>query len=317
MLVLKSRDDLQKLIDDGLSESLTLDYKASPALNKTSDGRAELVKDVTAFANSAGGQIIYGIPETRGMPQPLDSGVNSNDIPPEWIEQVIETNSSPRIQGIRITKIVLDLSQPNMVSYVLSVPAATTFAPHQNGFDKKYYRRFEFRSVPMNDYEIRDLLRRGSVPELVARFTFADGGTSRKLRTLDETIGINTIMENLSAEPSLYNIFDFFFDKRLTVVNEAGFKRMADMNFGAYVLHRLQKIFMVPNDFPLIKGANVTVGPPFITLQIPETYFGQTEGFLMGYFACATGCNRSRFAAMHLAGSTVSISEFFEDGEVS
>ena len=65
MLDLKTREDLQRLIDEKLPESLTLDYKASPALNKNSGGRAELVKDVTAFANSAGGQIIYGIPEKK------------------------------------------------------------------------------------------------------------------------------------------------------------------------------------------------------------------------------------------------------------
>jgi predicted HTH transcriptional regulator len=76
MLDLKTRADLQRLIDENLCESLTLDYKASPALNRNNDGRTELVKDVTAFANSAGGQIIYGIPEVNGVPQPLDDGVD-------------------------------------------------------------------------------------------------------------------------------------------------------------------------------------------------------------------------------------------------
>jgi hypothetical protein len=203
-----------------------------------------------------------------------------------------------------------------MVSYVLSIPPATTFAPHQNGFDKKYYRRFEFRSVPMNDYEIRDLLRRGSAPELVAKFTFADGGMSTRIRTLGEPLEIKTIMENLSAEPSLYNVFDFFFDRRLKVVSEAGFKRLDDTRIANHDLHRLQKILMVPNDFPLLKGTSVSVGPPFITVEIPEAYIGRAEKFLIGYFACATGCNRSRFASLQLVGGAVSISEFFDDEEV-
>jgi predicted HTH transcriptional regulator len=66
MLKLTTRDDLQRLIDDEIQESLTLDYKASPALAKDSKSRDELCKDVSAFANSAGGQIIYGIEEKIG-----------------------------------------------------------------------------------------------------------------------------------------------------------------------------------------------------------------------------------------------------------
>jgi len=62
MLDLKSRADLERLIEEKLPESLMLEYKASPALSRTNNGLKELVKDVTALANSAGGQIIYGIP---------------------------------------------------------------------------------------------------------------------------------------------------------------------------------------------------------------------------------------------------------------
>jgi predicted HTH transcriptional regulator len=103
MLDLKTRADLERLIDEKLTESLTLEYKASPALNRNNDGRMELVKDVTAFANSAGGQIIYGIPEKNGVPQPLDDGIDPAQISPEWIDQVISTNASPRIQNLRVT----------------------------------------------------------------------------------------------------------------------------------------------------------------------------------------------------------------------
>jgi predicted HTH transcriptional regulator len=61
MIELKTKADLQRLVDEALEESLTLDYKASPALSRDGKAPDELCKDVTALANSAGGQIVYGI----------------------------------------------------------------------------------------------------------------------------------------------------------------------------------------------------------------------------------------------------------------
>src|SRR4051794_5299566 len=42
MLKISTKDDLQRLIDDEIQESLTLDYKASPSLGKDSKPRDEL-----------------------------------------------------------------------------------------------------------------------------------------------------------------------------------------------------------------------------------------------------------------------------------
>ena len=70
MLKIDTKADLERLIAEGIQESLTLDYKASPALAKGESQRNELCKDVTAFANSAGGQIIYAIEEDGRVPIP-------------------------------------------------------------------------------------------------------------------------------------------------------------------------------------------------------------------------------------------------------
>jgi predicted HTH transcriptional regulator len=160
MLKIETRTDLQILINQKLSESLTLDYKTSGALGKQYYERDELIKDVTAFANSCGGQLIYGVIQNGGIPLEIDIGIDKTRISLEWLEQVIETNVSPRIQGVRIKEIQLSESNANMVAYVITVPQATTLAPHQNMRDRKYYRRFERQSVAMYDCEIRDALRR-------------------------------------------------------------------------------------------------------------------------------------------------------------
>src|SRR5262249_53838282 len=104
MLKLETKSDLDRLIEEDIQQSLTLDYKDARALEKTDQKRNELCKDVSAFANSAGGQIIYGIQENGHHPfrvQDVDA-VSSADISREWVEQVIDSNVQPRIQNLRI-----------------------------------------------------------------------------------------------------------------------------------------------------------------------------------------------------------------------
>lgn len=54
---------VQYYIDNEIQESLTLEYKAADALARTDANKREITKDVSAFANSAGGIILYGIRE--------------------------------------------------------------------------------------------------------------------------------------------------------------------------------------------------------------------------------------------------------------
>lgn len=60
----KTETDLLALITAGVEESAALDYKRADSLNKRDDRKkTEITKDVSSFANSAGGVIIYGIAE--------------------------------------------------------------------------------------------------------------------------------------------------------------------------------------------------------------------------------------------------------------
>ena len=145
---------------------MTLDYKASPSLTKDNKARDELCKDVSAFANSAGGQIIYGIEERDRKPVKVDQG---SDVTREWIEQVIDSNVQPRIEGLLITPVPVGNGRH---AYVLTIPQASGRAPHQAP-DHKYYKRQNFQSVPMEDYEIRDAFRRATTPDLYVELSFA------------------------------------------------------------------------------------------------------------------------------------------------
>ena len=162
---------IQGYINNLIEESLTLDYKSSEALGKTDAKKKEITKDVSAMANSAGGIIFYGVkeydePTKRHLPEKID-GVNRNEFSKEWIEQVIN-NIRPRIDGVLIHPVNIDTDQDRVV-YVVEIQQSTT--AHQ-ATDYRYYKRFNFESVPMEDYEIRDVMNRLITPDASVEFKF-------------------------------------------------------------------------------------------------------------------------------------------------
>ena len=58
-----------------------------------------------------------------------------------------------------IKQIDLPNKGADKVAYVVQIAPATSRAPHQAN-DHRYYKRFNFESTPMEDYEVRDLMRR-------------------------------------------------------------------------------------------------------------------------------------------------------------
>ncbi|XIA62677.1 helix-turn-helix domain-containing protein [Bradyrhizobium sp. TZ2] len=152
--------DLLALISAEVQESLTLDYKRSAALGKGSNERNSLSKDVSSFANSEGGLLIYGMEENGHAPTAIDGGTDRTQITKEWLESVVRTTIHPNLDALLIKQIPLTGRGQNAVAYVLEIGQATSRAPHQ-AFDHRYYKRFNFESKPMEDYEVRDLMRRG------------------------------------------------------------------------------------------------------------------------------------------------------------
>ena len=160
---------LQQYIDDEIEESLTLDFKAADALGKSDGKKKEITKDVSAMANSAGGILIYGLseytdPSKKHRAESL-SPINRRDFSKEWLEQVIN-NIRPHIDGLVIHPVPLSTG-PDDVAYVVEIPQSTT--AHQ-ATDKRYYKRFNFLSEAMDDYEIRDIFNRQDAPNASVEF---------------------------------------------------------------------------------------------------------------------------------------------------
>lgn len=151
------------MISDRVQEDIHLDYKRSAAI--AHDKRGEIAKDVSAFANSDGGLLIYGVEEDKQSHEPkaVDSGVDDRKFSKEWLENIIMSHISPIVDDVRIVPIPLGSGTS---IYVVSVPKSQR-GPHQAS-DDKYYKRNNSSSEAMKDYEIADVRsRRYSVPALL------------------------------------------------------------------------------------------------------------------------------------------------------
>ena len=161
--------DIEQLIASQRQEDINLDYKSSDSLEKNDGKKSEITKDVSSFANSDGGVIIYGVKEydttdKKHLPEKIDKGVDPSEFSREWLEQVINSGIKPKINGLRIKPI--PLSSKSSI-YVVYIPKSMT--AHQAA-DKRYYKRYNFQSVSMEHYEIVDIMNRSILPNLQPSF---------------------------------------------------------------------------------------------------------------------------------------------------
>src|SRR4051812_7949028 len=96
--------DLQALVDERVSEDLTIDYKRE--LNRSKDAdKKEFLADVSSFANARGGDIIFGIDEDDGVPTAIVGipGLSDSDI--VGCESSVQSGLRPKIPDVRFRSI--------------------------------------------------------------------------------------------------------------------------------------------------------------------------------------------------------------------
>ena len=188
-------DDIQLLIDNEVEESIYLDFKSCEALGKGDGKKKDISKDVASFANSDGGIIIYGVREENHKASSF-SFVDGNEFTKEWLEHVINSSIQRRIEEVEI----IPLRNRNEISqsiYIVKIPRSMD-APHLSS-DKRFYKRFNFESVPMEEHEIRQLYGRKIKSKLVIE--------NFGIRIVDSE---NEEKHNLLCEVSIYNDGNIF-----------------------------------------------------------------------------------------------------------
>jgi len=167
---IKMESDLESLL--GESETIELEFKGPEDFLSWPEKREkvadDLSKEVSAFANTYGGQIIIGLKETRHPPRKAEAivGLDPRQPPVETLQRLIESNVRPRLEGIRYWPIPLGGNNEGRVVYVITVPQGKTAYQAR---DKLYYGRSEYECVPLED----QLIRYKMIRERIAEATIA------------------------------------------------------------------------------------------------------------------------------------------------
>jgi hypothetical protein len=171
-----TKTDIERLVTDGIPEGRMLDYKAE--LPKGSDGeKKEFARDVTSFANAAGGYIVYGVTEQRdaagkntGVAGSADGlfGVSA-DQEILRMESMLRGNIDPIVPGLRFKKIEGFTIGPVILLYIPKSWAAPHMVTVDN--DSRFYTRGSAGKQSMDVREIRSaFVLSAEMPTLIRRF---------------------------------------------------------------------------------------------------------------------------------------------------
>lgn len=249
MFINYSEEELQNIINTKIEENLHLEYKSAGSLEWTDSKKLEISKDVSAFANSDWGIIIYGIKEfsekdKKHLPEKI-TPIDRSLIPKEWLEQVINSNIQPKIDGLIIKPISLN-ANTNEVAYVVEIPKSNTV--HQS-WNKTYYKRRNFIVDTMEDYEIRDVMNRLSSPKL--ELILINERMKFSWDILEFPIIINNYSLLLARDVKV--LVEFFGENNFNFINCKWFISKADINNG-------KKVYIIDNTVNIYNWVNTVIG---------------------------------------------------------
>ena len=98
--------DVRRLIAAGAAESLYIDYKQATYGGKEAD-HAELLADVSSFANTAGGDLVIGVAEAGGIPNAIVPFTGNADDERRRLEDIARTGLEPRIRNLQTRAVAL------------------------------------------------------------------------------------------------------------------------------------------------------------------------------------------------------------------
>lgn len=162
---------IKDLVADGISESRGLDYKKE--LPTGADGRIGFLKDVAAFANTSGGDLVFGVDEEvdlngkrTGRAGAIPGLQNLDDVQKLRLEQWVRTGIEPRVY-VQLYEVNELTNGPVLV---VRVPRSLT-GPHMVKGRSQFLARGNTGNYEMDvDQLRRAFLESHSLVERVANF---------------------------------------------------------------------------------------------------------------------------------------------------
>lgn len=169
-----SKSDIEALVQNQVREGRTIEYKKGLPGNSDEDKR-EILADISSFANAGGGDLLYGVPATDGVPQGA-SGLEGNlDAELLRLENLLRDGLDPRVHGLRMRTIDGFAEGPVLL---IRVPRSWA-APHLITF-KNLSRFFTRNSAGKHQMD---------VTEIRATFLLSDALPEKMRRFRDERLG--------------------------------------------------------------------------------------------------------------------------------
>lgn len=148
--------DIEYLVENQIQEGISLDYKMKN-YEATSGSKKELLKDVTAFANSSGGDLIIGVEDDKYNQAKTIVGIETNNIAVDVnrIEQVIYNGIEPKLDTVKVR--YLEYKDGKYI-IIIRVGASPLF-PHMVSFQKtnKFYIRKSDKNILLDAYELKNI----------------------------------------------------------------------------------------------------------------------------------------------------------------
>jgi hypothetical protein len=165
-----NEERLRAFLALSVPEGLHLDYKlalSGGALTK--DAKREFLKDVTGFANAAGGVLLIGARE----PDPEQSvddqlvGVEDGETVAQMLERLASSSIDPRIPGLLIVSVPLASGRTVIVVHVPPSLGRPHMVQHEG--HRSFYVRHSESTHPMSTHEIREAVLASASAEMRAR----------------------------------------------------------------------------------------------------------------------------------------------------
>lgn len=170
-VVRMTEESLRGFLSLAIKELYYLDYKVAPSGKSDKDAKREFLKDISPFANAAGGDLIIGAKEPADGLSVDDRlvGVSCGEDLAKSLERVAAASIDPRIPGLQVVPVVLK-TRTGYSCIIAHVPPSMS-RPHMVNHEghRSFYIRHTESSVAMSTHEIRESVLTAASAEARAR----------------------------------------------------------------------------------------------------------------------------------------------------